>query len=206
MASKSKSARRDDLIEDLFAQVNATKPEPSASISKALAKIAKKGKESGAVVKKRLTKKEKKIMESQSQNRTLVDIISDTKSGQPLKSAKEKTEKRKREKKAEVKTQEAREKAVLEVNSSSLIKDESVTVPGADSSAAAAPQALQPVVKIIDGKTVIQMPTTISTSKAIANIKHSMGPSVVQNRDKKMSSLDFKTRDSTDRWSKRDTE
>ena len=32
-----------------------------------------------------------------------------------------------------------------------------------------------------------------------------MGGSVVQNKDKKMSSLDFKERDGTDRWSKDDT-
>lgn len=32
-----------------------------------------------------------------------------------------------------------------------------------------------------------------------------MGGSVVQNKDKKMSSLDFKERDGTDRWSKEDT-
>ena len=32
-----------------------------------------------------------------------------------------------------------------------------------------------------------------------------MGPKVVQNNDKKMSPLDYKTRDSTDRWSAEDT-
>ena len=45
----------------------------------------------------------------------------------------------------------------------------------------------------------------MSTSKTIESIKNQMGPAVVQTKDKKMSSLDFKTRDSTDRWSENDT-
>ena len=65
---------------------------------------------------------------------------------------------------------------------------------------------MKPILKIVNGKTVVQNPQTMSTSKAIQNIKTQMGPSVVQTKDKKMSSLDFKSRDSTDRWSKQDTD
>lgn len=42
--------------------------------------------------------------------------------------------------------------------------------------------------------------------KAIENMKHQMGPSIIQNKDKKMSSLDYKKRDATDRWTKQETE
>ena len=51
--------------------------------------------------KRRLTKKARKLMESQSQHRTIVDIISDTKSGEPLRSEVEAKEKRKREKESQ---------------------------------------------------------------------------------------------------------
>ena len=59
---------------------------------------------------------------------------------------------------------------------------------------------------MVNGKAVLQMPQTVSASKAIENIKTQMGPSVIQTKDKKMSSLDYKPRDSTDRWSKYDTQ
>ena len=45
----------------------------------------------------------------------------------------------------------------------------------------------------------------MSTNKTIERIQNSMGPKVVQNNDKKMSPLDYKVRDSTDRWSAEDT-
>ena len=45
----------------------------------------------------------------------------------------------------------------------------------------------------------------MSTNKTIERIQNAMGPKVVQNNDKKMSPLDYKARDSTDRWSADDT-
>ena len=62
-----------------------------------------------------------------------------------------------------------------------------------------------PIIKIVNGKKVVQTPKTMSTSKTIESLKSQLGPAVVQTKDKKMSSLDFKARDSTDRWSEKDT-
>ena len=45
----------------------------------------------------------------------------------------------------------------------------------------------------------------MSTTKTIERIQNAMGPKVVQNNEKKMSPLDYKARDSTDRWSAEDT-
>ena len=38
---------------------------------------------------------------------------------------------------------------------------------------------MKPVMKFVNGKAVLEMPKTISTSKAIESIKNTMGPSVV---------------------------
>ena len=45
----------------------------------------------------------------------------------------------------------------------------------------------------------------VTTNTAVDKIKNMMGNSVVQSKDGKMSSLDFKNREATDRWSKEDT-
>ena len=134
-------------------------------------------------------------MEVQSQHRTLVDIISDTKSGEPLK-GKSTANTRKRDSKQAQKSNKAAEIALSKPSREEL--KEEIKSP--------ATETMKPILKIVNGKTVVQNPQTMSTSKAIQNIKTQMGPSVVQTKDKKMSSLDFKSRDSTDRWSKQDTE
>lgn len=63
-----------------------------------------------------------------------------------------------------------------------------------------------PIVKIVNGKTVIEGPTLMSTSRTVQHIKDQMGPSVIKEKGQKMSALDYKSRDSTDRWSKVDTQ
>ena len=137
-------------------------------------------------------------MEVQSQHRTLIDIISDTKSGEPLKD-KSTANTRKRDSKQAQKSNKAAQIALSKPSSEELKEEIKSPATGTDGN-------MKPILKIVNGKTVVQNPQTMSTSKAIQNIKTQMGPSVVQTKDKKMSSLDFKSRDSTDRWSKQDTE
>lgn len=108
MAKNSGGGTGDGFIDSLFSSGSA------ANKSKKLAH-QKKGKaeslEVAKVPEKRLTKKEKKLKESQSLSRTIVDIISDTKSGEPLK-GENKLEKRKRDKKAEAKVEQAVEESL----------------------------------------------------------------------------------------------
>ena len=87
---KTTAAEKDDaLIANLLENKQST---TSKALSSALLSSKnRKGTTNANVVAvppmKRLTKKEKKLMESQSQHRTIVEIISDTKSGEPLRSA-----------------------------------------------------------------------------------------------------------------------
>mgnify|MGYP001626826552 CR=1 FL=1 len=62
-----------------------------------------------------------------------------------------------------------------------------------------------PLVQLVNGKAVVVKMQAVSTNNAVDKIKNMMGNSVVQSKDGKMSSLDFKNREATDRWSKEDT-
>ena len=107
--TSSSLAKADDLIENLFA----TESSPGLDLVKK-AKGGRGSKEVALAPKKRLTKKQKKVMEQQSEHRSIVDIISDTKSGEPLKNDKTKAAaKRKREEKAQAKKQGKDSKAII---------------------------------------------------------------------------------------------
>ena len=60
---------------------------------------------------------------------------------------------------------------------------------------------------MVNGKRVFTSPALQTTEKTIADIQRQSGPKVVRETGggQKKSSLDFKARDSTDRWSLADT-
>ena len=62
-----------------------------------------------------------------------------------------------------------------------------------------------PLVQLVNGKAVVVKMASVSSKSAVDKIKNMMGDSVIQTKDSKMSSLDFKNREATDRWSKEDT-
>ena len=186
MMKASKGADlKDDFLTSLFND-SKSKSQPS----KVITTIAKNKTSTALLPKKKLNKKQMKIMQSQSQDRTLVDIISDTKSGTPINDLTQKP-KKKRDAKADQKTENVT--LALITAEVEAVKEQAPAV------------VMKPTVTVVNGKVIVQQPMTLTTSKAVESIKNQMGPSIVRNKDKKMSSLDYKARDSTDRWTKEDT-
>ena len=130
-------------------------------------------------------------MESQSQHRTLVDIISDTKSGEPLASVKDE-KKRKREIKAQGKQDQALQKATSQIKkqASQEVKKE--------------PEQKKPRLVLVNGKAVLEAPTIENTTTTIDKMTKQMGK--VQASNQKMSSLNYTKHEKTDRWTKSDTQ
>ena len=69
------------------------------------------------------------------------------------------------------------------------------------------PAQNRPVLKFVNGKAVLQMPTLKTSEQALDEIKRQKGKhTVVHSGQKKISPFDHMTRDASDRWSKDDTQ
>ena len=148
-------------------------------------------------------------MEKKSPNRTLAEIISDTRSGDPLlkKDSGHKGHKRRRTEKADEKKDKVIEKAAENLAQSPKSKVSAVVKEDdSDDNKEANEHASKPQLMVVDGKTIVVNPKVITMSSAIANMKTLYGPSVIQNSDRRISPFDYKPKKSTDRWSKQDTQ
>lgn len=161
------------------------------------------------VPKKKLTKKERKIKEQESDDRSIFAIISDTKAGKKVladdpEDADQKSQ-RKRSTKAQAKALAAVESAFGRAESQ-VSKDASMAIEESKDVASAA-AINRPYYKLDNGKPVLVMPTqVISSENAVKQIKQHRGETVARSRGKKISPLDNVQRDPTDRWSKEDTQ